>query len=57
MLVSYKRLIDEGWSMDFASAMRLEAEVAQAWNSGLTPEALEARRTAVIARGRAQSGA
>lgn len=56
MLLSYKRLIDTGWGMDFASALRHEAEVAQAWNSTLTPEGLEARRAAVIARGRAQRG-
>jgi len=57
MLISYKQLIDEGFGMPFAEAMRHEAQVAQARNSALTPEALEARRAAVIARGRSQSGA
>jgi enoyl-CoA hydratase len=46
---------DDGALRDGAGAWALEAEVAAAWlGSGLDPEAIEASRQAVVARGRTQ---
>jgi enoyl-CoA hydratase len=46
---------DDGALRDGAGAWALEAEVAAAWQAeGLDPAALEARRQAVVARGRTQ---
>lgn len=56
MLNSYKRLIDEGYALPFGAALALESEVAVAHNTGLDPLAIEARREAVLERGRAQRG-
>jgi len=56
MLWSYKRLIDDGYALPFGAAMTLESEVAVAHNTGLDPAAIEARRQAVLERGRAQRG-
>ncbi len=56
MLVSYKRLIDEGYALSFAKAMALEARVAVEYNAAVSPEAVEARRRAVLDRGRQQTG-
>ncbi len=54
LLLSYKQLLDDGHALPFGAAMALEAKVAQAHNAALDPAAIEARRQAVIARGRAQ---
>lgn len=56
MLWSYKRLLDDGYALPFGAAMTLESEVAVAHNTGLDPAAIEARRQAVLERGRAQRG-
>jgi enoyl-CoA hydratase len=56
MLVSYKRVIDDGYALSFGDAMKLEAEVATAYNAAVSPEAVEARRRAVLDRGRQQAG-
>lgn len=56
MLVSYKRVIDDGYALPFGDAMKLEAEVATAYNAAVSPEAVEARRRAVLDRGRQQAG-
>jgi enoyl-CoA hydratase len=55
LLLSYKRLIDDGYALNFAQAMALEAEVAAAHNTAVAPAAVEARRLAVLARGREQT--
>ncbi|MSQ68423.1 MAG: enoyl-CoA hydratase [Gammaproteobacteria bacterium] len=57
MLISYKRLLDDGHALPFGPAMTLEAEVAMSHNQQVAPADIEARRRAVLARGRAQTGA
>jgi enoyl-CoA hydratase len=56
--VAVRRMLqtyDEGGLRDGAGAWALEAEVAAAWQGqGLDPAAIEARRQAVVARGRTQ---
>ena len=56
MLLSYKRLLDEGYALPFGEAMALESTVAVAHNAALDPAAIEERRRAVLERGRAQKG-
>lgn len=53
-IAGYKKLIDDGFARPFGEAMALEHERSSAANSAVTPEAVEARRAAVQARGRAQ---
>ncbi|WP_375286976.1 enoyl-CoA hydratase [Sphingomonas sp.] len=50
----YKRLIDDGFALPFGDAMVLEHQRSSAANRAVTPEAVEARRAAVQARGRMQ---
>ena len=56
MLLSYKRLMDEGYALSFGEAMQLEARIADVHNAAVDPEAVEARRLSVLARGRQQTG-
>ena len=51
---AYKRLIDDGFALPFGEALALEHERSSAANRQVTPEAVEARRAAVQARGRTQ---
>ncbi|TYO89609.1 enoyl-CoA hydratase [Oceanicella actignis] len=53
-IMAYKALIDDGYARTLAEGLALEAERSRPWNAAQTPEKLEARRAAVIARGRAQ---
>ncbi len=53
-IAAYKRLIDDGFARPFGEAVALEHERSSAANRAVTPEAVEARRAAVQARGRAQ---
>jgi enoyl-CoA hydratase len=53
-LAQYKKLIDEGYGMNFADGMALETSISSAANSQVSPEEVEARRAAVQARGRGQ---
>jgi len=53
-LATYKRLIDDGYAASFAEGMAIEAERSSAANSAVSPEEVEARRTAVQERGRGQ---
>lgn len=53
-ITAYKRLIDDGFARPFSEAMALEHERSSAANRAVTPEAVEARRAGVQARGRAQ---
>lgn len=56
IVAPYKRLIDEGYGLPFDDAMRLEQQASARWAEQLKPEALEARRASVSARGRQQAG-
>lgn len=53
-IAAYKKLIDDGFARPFGDAMALEHERSSAANRAVTPEAVEARRAAVQARGRSQ---
>jgi enoyl-CoA hydratase len=55
-LISMKRLIDDGYAIDFGSALRLEQQRCREANRGVTAAILETRREAVRARGQAQLG-
>jgi enoyl-CoA hydratase len=50
-----KSVVDDGYATTFAEGLALESDRNADWNAAQTPEALESRRQAVIARGRAQS--
>ncbi|MGY6550519.1 MAG: enoyl-CoA hydratase [Erythrobacter sp.] len=54
-LGQYKRLINDGFAVDFGKGMALEAERSGAANAAVAPEEVEARRAAVQARGRAKA--
>lgn len=51
---AYKKLLDDGYGLPFAEAMRLESQRAVAFNTQIRPEEIEARRMAVQHRGRTQ---
>jgi enoyl-CoA hydratase len=51
---NYKRIIDDGFALPFGAAMAHEHATSSALNAKVTPEAVEAARGGVIARGRAQ---
>ena len=53
-LTFYKRLIDDGYAESFGGAMALEHQRSSAHNRSVTPEAVEARRAGIQARGRGQ---
>lgn len=55
MLAAYRKLIDDGYAADFAQALRIEQEQAQALNAAVGCEVIEARRLGVLVRGRSQS--
>jgi enoyl-CoA hydratase len=55
MARKYKRLIDEGYAVGFAEAMRLEAKAALEHAASITKEGIEAARLQVQERGRTQS--
>jgi enoyl-CoA hydratase len=50
----YKRLIDDGFATSFGEGLVLEHQRSSAHNREVTPEAVEARRAAIQARGRTQ---
>lgn len=54
MVQTYKRLIDDGYALPFGEAMAHEARVSRAANGQVSAEEVEARRMAVIERGRTQ---
>jgi enoyl-CoA hydratase len=54
MLRAYKALIGDGLNLALGDALALEHRVSSAMNARVSPEAVEARRAAVQARGRAQ---
>ena len=51
----YKKLIDEGFAMSFGDSLTHETATTKALNAAVTPEAVEARRAQVQARGRTQA--
>jgi enoyl-CoA hydratase len=51
---AYKKLIGDGYATTFEAGMALEAERSVAANSAVAPDSIEAARTAVQERGRAQ---
>lgn len=55
MVQSYKRLIDDGYALPFGAAMAHEHAFSSAANRKVSAEEVEARRFAVIERGRGQA--
>ncbi|WP_194744270.1 enoyl-CoA hydratase [Thermaurantiacus tibetensis] len=53
-LSAYKALIDDGFALPFGEALALETGRARVANRAVSPEEVEQRRAAVMARGRAQ---
>lgn len=51
----YKRLIDEGYGLPYAEARRLEARRSMEHAAGVGADAIAGRRSAIQARGRAQT--
>jgi len=56
MVAAYKRLIDEGYAMPFGEALAHEHAVSSSANRQVSAEEVEARRRAVMERGRGQTG-
>ena len=54
-LRNYKKIIDAGYALAFGEAMKLERELSGAANRGVQPDAVEAARKLVRARGQAQT--
>ena len=54
MIQAYKRLIDDGYAVPFGEAMALEHRTSSARNAKVNKAEVEARRMAVMERGRAQ---
>ena len=52
---TYKRLIDDGYALPFGEAMALEQRESSAANSRVSGAEVEARRRAVMERGRSQA--
>jgi len=55
MTQTYKRLIDDGYALPFGEAMALEQRQSTAANSRVSGAEVEARRRAVMERGRSQA--
>ena len=55
MTQTYKRLIDDGYALPFGEAMALEQRESSAANSRVSGAEVEARRRAVMERGRSQA--
>lgn len=55
MLARYRTLIDEGYASSLSEGLAQEHEQSSQWNKQVTPEQVEARRLAVMERGRARS--
>ena len=56
MLLEYKSMIDDGYELSMRDGLELEQTRSRAHNRHVTPEAVEARRAGIQARGRGQSG-
>jgi enoyl-CoA hydratase len=55
MLVAMKKVIDEGFGMNFADAMKHERAVSRAANAQVRGDSLKDRNAGIFARGRAQT--
>ena len=55
MIAAYKKLIDDGYALPFGEAMALEHSTSSARNAQVSGDEVEARRLAVMDRGRAQT--
>jgi len=56
MLAALKGVIDAGYALPLGEGLTLERERARSYNGSLTPDAIEARRAGVQARGRKRAG-
>ena len=54
MLITYKGMIDDGYETTLRQGLELEQSRSTAHNRQVTPEAVEARRAGIQARGRTQ---
>lgn len=54
MVIAYKQLIDDGYALPFGEAMALEHRLSSAANREVKADDVEARRRAVMERGRGQ---
>ena len=54
ILVTYKKLIDDGFALPFGEAMALERATSGVYNAGVSAAEIEARRAGIQARGRSQ---
>ena len=54
ILVTYKKLIDDGFALPFGEAMALEKATSGVYNAGVSAAEIEARRAGIQARGRSQ---
>lgn len=52
MVLAYRSLIDEGYAQPYGEALALEQQRSSAANGSVSAEAVEARRRAVVERGR-----
>src|SRR5262249_40002072 len=55
VLRNYKRVIDEGFAVNFAEGLRVEEKASREHARSVTPEAIAARRAGVQDRGRSQT--
>ncbi|MEM5517054.1 enoyl-CoA hydratase [Henriciella sp. AS95] len=56
MLRKYKKVIDEGFALNFGDAMKLEVTRSAEHAAGVTADSVEAARKSVTERGRGQKG-
>ncbi|WP_257547797.1 enoyl-CoA hydratase [Sphingopyxis sp. DBS4] len=56
MVRGYKKLIDDGYALPFATGLALEQQRSKAANGTVRAEEVEARRLAVMERGRERAG-
>lgn len=56
MVRAYKRLIDDGYALPFGEGMAIEAARSKAANGAVSADEVEARRIAVMERGRERAG-
>jgi enoyl-CoA hydratase len=56
MLKKYKKVIDDGFALNFGDAMKLEITRSAEHAAGVTADSVEAARKAVTERGRGQQG-
>ena len=54
LLKNYKRVIDDGYAMQFGEALKMEVKQSAEHAASVTPESVEAVRKAVTERGRGQ---